>query len=218
MANWFQSKKIRRVLWGLLLFWFLVVSFPFLWRGYVQWQYGRLVYEADHVPSQPVAIVFGAGLRRDGFLSAVLVDRMDVAIALYEAGIVQKLLVSGDNRFENYNEPGAMMAYAISRGVDPADVQPDYGGRRTYDSCYRARHIFQVDEAILVTQEFHLPRALFTCEQLGVDVVGVSASSRPYLRQRWFTIREMGATLQALADVLRREPAPVLGEPIPLTN
>lgn len=216
MANWFKSKKIRRVLWGSLLFCILVVSFPFLWRWYVQWQYGRLVYEADHVPTQPVAIVFGAGLRRDGFLSAVLVDRMDVAIALYDAGTVQKLLVSGDNRFENYNEPGAMLAYAISRGVDPADVQPDYGGRRTYDTCYRAKHIFQVDEAILVTQGFHLPRALFTCDQLGMDVVGVSSDLRPYLRARWFAIREMGATLQALGDVLRRQPAPVLGEPIPL--
>ncbi len=218
MANWLKSKKIRRVLGVVLLFCILVVAFPFLWRGYVQWQYGRLVYEADSVPGQSVAIVFGAGLRYDGFLSDVLVDRMNVAIDLYEAGTVQKLLVSGDNRFENYNEPGAMMAYAISRGVDPADVQPDYGGRRTYDTCYRAKHIFQVDEAILITQDFHLPRALFTCDQLGVEVVGVSASSRPYLRQRWFSIREMGATLQALADVLRREPAPVLGEPIPLTQ
>ena len=184
----------------------------------MQWQYGRLVYAAAEVPPRPVAIVFGAGLRYDGFLSDVLVDRMNVAIALYEAGTVQKLLVSGDNRFENYNEPGAMMAYAISRGVDPADVQPDYAGRRTYDTCYRAKHIFQVDQAILVTQGFHLPRALFTCDQLGVVVVGVSADLRPYLRQRWFTIREMGATLQALADVLRHEPAPVLGEPIPLTQ
>lgn len=88
-------------------------------------------------------------------------DRVDTAIDLYKAGKVQKLLVSGDNRFANYNEPGAMMAYAIAHGVTPADIQPDYGGHRTYDTCYRAQAIFQVQEAILVTQAFHLPRALY---------------------------------------------------------
>ena len=99
-----------------------------------------------------------------------------------------------------------------------ADIQPDYAGRRTYDTCYRARSIFQLESAVLVTQDFHLPRALFTCRSLGVQAVGVTADLRPYTRRSlgWSTLREIPATIVALLDVIRRQPAPVLGEPIPL--
>jgi SanA protein len=131
---------------------------------------------------------------------------------------VQKILVSGDNRFEDYDEPGRMMDYAVNRGVPAEDIQPDYAGRRTYDTCYRAKAIFQLDSAVLVTQGFHLPRALFTCRNLGVEAVGVSADLRAYhpMSMRWSTSREFLATLRALLDVVRQKPAPVLGEPIPI--
>jgi SanA protein len=126
--------------------------------------------------------------------------------------------VSGDNRFEDYDEPGRMMEYAISRGVPAEDIQPDYAGRRTYDTCYRAKAIFQLDSALLVTQDFHLPRALFTCRNLGVEAVGVSADLRNYhpLSIRWSNSREFLATIVALFDIIRRQPAAVLGDPIPL--
>ena len=107
------------------------------------------------------------------------------------------------------------MAYAIERGVPSEDLQPDFGGRRTYDTCYRAREIFQIDNAILVTQEFHLPRALFTCNLLGIEAVGVAADLRPYRGARWYEFRETAATLNALWDIIRQARPPVLGEPIP---
>jgi SanA protein len=112
-----------------------------------------------------------------------------------------------------------MMDYAISRGVPAEDVQPDYAGRRTYDTCYRAKAVFQLDSAVLVTQAFHLPRALFTCRNLGVEAVGVSADLREYhpVSIRWSNTREFLATIVALVDVARQKPAPVLGEPIPLS-
>jgi SanA protein len=135
---------------------------------------------------------------------------------LYENGQVQKLLLSGDNREADYNEPGAMMAYALQRGIPQEDIQPDYAGLRTYDTCYRARHIFQVESAVLITQDFHLPRALFTCSALGIEVVGVSADRQPYRAARWYETRETAATLVALWDVIRRERPAVLGEPIPI--
>jgi len=112
----------------------------------------------ESVPADRVAIVFGAGLQRDGTPSAVLRDRVATAASLYFEGKVQKLLMSGDNRFLDYNEPGSMKAYAISLGVPGEDIVLDYAGRRTYDTCYRAREIFGLDEAILVTQTYHLPR------------------------------------------------------------
>jgi SanA protein len=129
---------------------------------------------------------------------------------------VQKILVSGDNREANYNEPGAMMAYAILRGIPQADVQPDYAELRTYDTCYRAKHIFQVESAVLITQDFHLPRALFTCHALGIEVIGVTADRQPYRGARWYETRETAATLVALWDVLINQKPAVLGDPTPI--
>jgi SanA protein len=111
-----------------------------------------------------------------------------------------------------------MMAYAIAQGVPAEDIQPDYAGRRTYDTCYRAKAIFQIESAVLVTQRFHLPRALFLCDQLGIKAVGVAADQRVYdPRSVAFSeTREVPALVVALLDVIRRAPPPVLGEPIPL--
>lgn len=188
------------------------------WINWINWRYGESIYPLADAPAERVAIVFGAQIYPNGRLSSMLRDRVDTAIELYKQGKVQKLLVSGDNRFENYDEPGAMMNYAISQGVAAADIQPDYGGRRTYDSCFRAKQIFQVDRAILVTQEFHLPRALFLCEQLGIEAVGVAADRRIYSQRslRFSQTREIPALLAALIDVTRGAPPPVMGPPIPI--
>jgi SanA protein len=199
----------------LILFLSLTLA-PLVWRLTVRSYFSGRIYSPSSVPSDQVAIVFGAAVYGNGRLSSVLRDRMETAITLYQNGKVNKILVSGDNSFDDYNEPGAMMAYAIERGIPPEDIQPDYGGRRTYDTCYRAREIFQLDSAILVTQKFHLPRALFTCRFLGVETIGVSADLRSYRGDRWYEFRETAATLNALWDVIRRNPPAVLGDPIPL--
>lgn len=180
--------------------------------GWIQWRYDRLVYiDVAAVPKRPVAIVFGAGVQPGGRLSPMLQDRMDTAIALYKAGKVRKLLVSGDNRFVNYNEPGRMYDYAVARGIPARDVVRDYAGRRTYDTCYRAAEIFGVTEAILVTQRFHLPRALFTCRNLGVNSIGLSADRRFYLSNPYYQLRDAVALLRAWWDVQIARPEPVLG-------
>jgi SanA protein len=165
-----------------------------------------------------VAIVFGAGLRRDGTPSPVLRDRINTAVDLYSAGKVQKLLMSGDNRFIEYNEPGSMRDYAISQGIPLEDIVLDYAGRRTYDTCYRAKHIFKIESAILVTQGFHLPRAIYVCNSLGLPAVGVSADVRQYrpLSRLYWGLRETAATLVALWEVHVSQPIPVLGNPEPI--
>lgn len=187
----------------------------FLIWAWIQWRYDRLVFtDLAEIPQRPVAIVFGAGIGPDGSLSPMLRDRMDTAVALYRSGIVHKLLVSGDNRFVDYDEPGRMYDYAVAQGVSPADVVRDYAGRRTYDTCYRAGRIFGVTEAILVTQRFHLPRAIFTCRGLGMDAMGFSADRRVYYANSYYRLRDALATLRAWADVRLLRPTPVLGEPI----
>jgi len=183
------------------------------------WHAAPRIFNAEQAPERRVAIVFGAGLRRDGSPSAVLRDRVATAADLYFSGKVEKLLMSGDNRFDDYNEPAAMQTYALRLGVPEEAIVLDYAGRRTYDTCYRARAIFGLQEVILVTQAFHLPRAIYTCNALGVDAVGVIADRREYRRLArafWFT-RETIATLTALVDVHLLHPVPVLGEPEPIT-
>lgn len=194
------------------------VAFPFVWQSWVNWRYGDRIVTLDNAPSERVAIVFGARIYSSERLSAMLRDRVDTAVDLYHAGKVEKLIMSGDNSSIHYNEPGAMMNYAISRGVPAEDIQPDYGGRRTYDTCYRARYIFQIESALLVTQAFHLPRALFLCDMLGAEVTGVIADRRNYDPRSiaWSETREVPALLAALLDVVRRAPPPILGEPLPL--
>jgi SanA protein len=193
----------------------LVAAAPFVLRAWVDRSYQDRIYaQVTDVPSRPAAIVFGAGYWPSGQLSAALGDRMETAIALYEAGKVNKLLLTGDNRFEDYNEPARMAAYAEARGVPSQDLVLDYAGRRTYDSCYRAGNIFGVDGAILVTQAYHLPRALFTCERLGVDAAGISADRRQYIRGDWYRLRELPALARAWLDLYVLKPLPVLGDPI----
>jgi vancomycin permeability regulator SanA len=176
------------------------------------------VYSQQAVPPHRAAIVFGAGLWRDGSPTPVLQDRVKTAADLYFAGKVEKLLLSGDNRFEDYNEPAAMHKYALELGVPDSAMVLDYAGRRTYDTCYRAKAIFGLQDAILVTQQFHLPRALVLCNGMGIQADAVEANSQVYrkISLLYWNARELPATFVALWEVYISHPLPVLGDPEPI--
>jgi vancomycin permeability regulator SanA len=167
--------------------------------------------EAEQVPPARVALVFGAGLRADGRPTRMLADRVRAAATLYEMDRVHKLLLTGDNSSLAYNEVAAMQRYAVELGVPVADTTLDYAGFSTYESCYRAREIFGVEQAVLITQRYHLPRAVYTCRALGVDAVGMGTTDwgayHPALIIR-YTAREMLATLNALIQVHLTRPLP----------
>ncbi len=209
------KKNILRTIFTIIVLGIILLGIPTL----VAEKYSRSrTFTEETVPSVPVAIVFGAGLTRTGAPTAILQDRVATAARLYFDGKVSKILMSGDNRYVDYNEPGAMREYALKLGVPDGAIVLDYAGRRTYDTCYRARHIFDLTEAILVTQDFHLPRAILTCNGLGIQAVGVTASGHRYSRRSlayWF-LREIPATTQALIDVFVTRPLPVLGKPEPI--
>ena len=175
-------------------------------------------YLPEDVTDAPVALVLGAGLNRDGTPGVVLQDRVEKASELYFAGKVEKLLMSGDNSTEYYNEPGAMLEYALSLGVPEEDIVLDYAGRRTYDSCYRAKEIFGVDELIVVTQAFHLPRAVYLCSAFDIETTGVPADDANYNRSSYtfWWVREIFASLKAYWDVYFLHPQPILGDPEPI--
>jgi SanA protein len=139
---------------------------------------------------------------------------------LYKAGKVKALLLTGDNHISSYNEPEAMRQYALSLGVPDSALVLDYAGFRTYDSCYRAHAIFKVDQAILVTQAFHLDRALLTCNDLGIMAVGVAADVvRPegYSRTSLMSeVREFPSTTLTVIDLIRGKKPYYLGDPLPI--
>lgn len=196
----------------------LLLITPWLLRAWVNWQARDTVFTSQTAPPNRVALVLGAGLWRDGSPTPVLYDRVATAVELYHNGRVQKLLLSGDNSFENYNEPAAMQQLALELGVPAQDIVLDYAGRRTYDSCYRAREIFGVQQVTVVTQEFHLNRALYLCNALGIEAVGVAADRREYRNswQRFWQMREVAATVRAWLDINLLKPEPLLGEKIPI--
>lgn len=202
--NW-SGRWVVAGLVGLVLTPFLVVAVV-----YVATQ-ARRFDEITTVPAEPVAVVFGAGIRPDGQPTPMLADRVLAAVNLYQAGRVSKLLMSGDNSRIDYNEVIAMRRFAIDHGVRPQDITLDYAGFSTYESCYRARAIFGVTRAVLVTQRYHLPRAVYTCTQLGIDAVGLGTPDwgiYPDSLLRLYTAREVLATWNALWQLHITQPLP----------
>jgi SanA protein len=190
-------------------------------RAYSALQAHGQIYTLADVPERPVAIIFGAEVLPSGRLSAMLADRVEMGTQLYHAGKVSALLLSGTNNEVYYNEPEAMRQFALNLGVPDSAIVLDYAGFRTYDSCYRARDIFKVEEAVLVTQDFHLDRALLICNALGVDSVGVAADvMRPngYSRRSitWSQIREFPSTALSMVDLLVGRQPTYLGDPLPI--
>jgi len=141
-------------------------------------------------------------------------------VDLYKAGKVEKILMTGDNRSTDYDEPTAMSNFAIENGVPQEALVLDFAGHSTYDSCYRAKNIFHVNQAILVTQSFHLPRAIFICKQLGLDSVGVASDRRQYWPSSllYWNFREIAASTTAILDVWIIKPLPILGDSEPIFN
>jgi SanA protein len=214
-----MTKQILRCIWRLTLsLGVLGLTIVLLPRSITSVYSLHRIYQQDDAPPNRLAIVFGAGLRRDGTPTAILRDRVETAAKLYFDGKVEKILMSGDNRFENYNEPESMRQYALELGIPSDAIALDYAGRRTYDTCFRAKTVFQVDSALLITQKFHLPRALFLCNALGLDAQGVEANNNRYRRGSLliWNFREQLATVGAFLDVYVSYPVPVLGEPQPL--
>jgi vancomycin permeability regulator SanA len=163
------------------------------------------------VPPERVALVFGAGVRADGQPTAMLAGRVQAAAALYHAGRVDKLLMTGDNSRVEYDEVTAMKRHAVGLGVPPDAVSLDHAGFSTYESCYRARAVFGLDRAVLVTQAYHLPRALYTCRGLGVEAVGLGApdwGTYPEALLVRYSLREAAATINALWQVHVARPEP----------
>lgn len=171
---------------------------------------------ADEAPSAEAALILGAGVLRNGGLSPVLRDRVDQAIELYRAGKVEKIIASGDNQTLDYNEVQPILNYLVERDIPKEDIFLDHAGFDTYSSIYRARDVFTVRSLAIVTQSFHLPRAVFIARNLGIEAFGVSADRGHYKLINYF--REMLADVKAAANLLFDRRPKYLGEEIPVSG
>jgi vancomycin permeability regulator SanA len=196
------------LLWSIIV----TVAIPIIATGYINLVTSSDRYRASaQIPHENVAIVFGAGLSADGTPSPMLADRVESAVELYQSGRIHKLLMTGDNSTISYNEVVAMKQYAHNLGVPTQHITLDYAGFSTYESCYRAHQVFDVHRAVVITQNYHLPRAIYTCRQLGVNAVGLGTAEREIYGLRGmipYLLREMLANVKALSDIHLTRPHP----------
>ena len=178
----------------------------------------RLRTEQDHFEGADCIIVLGCQVKADGSLSHMLEDRLKRGVALYKAGAAPKLLMSGDHGQASYNEVQAMKQYAIDQGVPSEDIFMDHAGFSTYESVYRARDIFKVQRIIIVSQEYHLYRALHIAKALGLESWGVASDYRTYSGQSMRDIREILARVKDFGTSVFKPKPTYLGDPIPITG
>lgn len=178
----------------------------------------KIYRDLAQVPQSHTAIVLGASVYANGKLSPILKDRVDSALELYKAGKVKRFLLSGDHGQDNYDEVSTMKDYLNGKGIPDEDIFLDHAGFDTYDSMFRADYIFKVDSAIVVTQNFHLPRALYISDRLGLNFIGYSADKRKYRSIESLEHRENIANIKAFWEVLINKKPTYLGDEIPITG
>ena len=164
------------------------------------------------------AIVLGAQVKAGGQLSKMLKERVDMGIQLYEAGIVDRLIMSGDHGTKQYDEVNAMKAYAIEAGVPSEAIFMDHAGFSTYDTMYRAKAIFQAEKAIVITQEYHLYRALYNAKAMGISANGVVCDTDVYAGDTYRKLREAAARIKDFGYCILKPEPRYLGEVIPVSG
>ena len=207
---------MRRVLAIALVFAFLVLGLPNLIVGLG----GRGVEtKPEQVPHAQAALVLGAQVKPDGTPSHMLADRITAAEELYKAGRVDKLLLSGDHSRIKYDEVGTMRRILLARGIPAHDIFTDHAGFDTWDSAQRAKRVFKVDSAVVVTQGFHMARALYDARRAGLEATGFLADRRSYGRvMARLRVREAAARMKTLGDVVTGAEPHFLGAQIPITG
>lgn len=173
--------------------------------------------EAAELENTDCVLILGAGVR-NGSPTPMLRDRLITGISLYKSGAAPKIIMSGDHGREDYDEVNVMKSYAVENGVPDGDVFMDHAGFSTYDSVYRAKAVFEADSIIIVTQKYHLYRALYIAERLGVNAVGVSADLDDYSGQLKRDLREIAARDKDFFSCLFKPEPKYLGEKIPVSG
>lgn len=209
-------KKILK--WALILFVIFIVGILGV-NFFVKIYASSLIVNSDSIPIENAdcVLVLGAGINNRE-PSPMLKDRLDVAIDLYKKGIVPKIIMSGDHHRVSYDEVNIMKNYAISLGVDSSDIFMDHAGLSTYDSVYRAKHIFKVNKMIIVTQKYHLYRSLYIAKSLKIEAYGVAATPIKYSGQFMRDLREILARDKDFLKCIFKPESTYMGDTIEVSG
>lgn len=208
------SKKIKRIVQVILIAGFSILMLSLVTNYLVRRATDKSVYiKVNEIPKAKVALIFGAGIRGNK-PSRYLKDRLDAGIKLYKTNKVNKILLSGDNGREEYDELTVMKLYCYENGVDTNKIYIDYAGFDSYSTMYRAKAIFKIDTAVLITQRYHLNRCLYIGKKLGIKVYGLSANRGIYKGYRYYAVREYLSVCKAVLDIFRNRKPKFLGKEI----
>lgn len=213
-------KRLKKLLLALFVLGIAGLCAIFGLSTYVKAHTSARILSAEAAASQDAdcILVLGCGIRPDGTPSLMLEDRLETGIALYESGASERLLMSGDHGRKEYDEVNLMKRYAVERGIPAEHIFMDHAGFSTYDSVYRARDVFQAKKVCIVSQEYHLPRALYVAEKLGLDAYGVAAKDISYRGQSYRELREAVARAKDFCFAWLQPQPKYLGEAIPVSG
>lgn len=220
MADKTKSFKLKLIIFLIILI--LLVSIPFLINFYVIKTTEDNIFtlgDVDLVPETVQCVmVLGAGLKPDGRPNLMLEDRLDVGIALYKAGFAPKILLTGDNGQDRYDEVNAMKEYVMAEGIPAEDIFMDHAGFSTYESIYRSKAIFDVTEMIVITQRYHQYRALYISKSLGIKAYGVVPEYVEYSGEAYREFREILARNKDFFKCIIKPEPKFLGDVIPISG
>lgn len=215
------KKYLIRIILTLLTLSILAIISAFIINSYVKSSASDHIYTADALPEgaqYDCILVLGCGVQPNGVPTAMLEDRLKRGIALYKAGVAPKILMSGDHGQVSYDEVNTMRNYALDQGIPPEDIFMDHAGFSTYESMYRARDIFCAKKILIVTQKYHLYRAVYIANSLGLDASGIDSDYRQYIGQNYRDIRELAARYKDFFTCLFQPEPTFLGESIPVSG
>ncbi|WP_352420707.1 ElyC/SanA/YdcF family protein [Proteiniborus sp.] len=215
-----KRKKLRIMLIALIVLSILALASILIINDYIKSSIkSKIITVADATSlNADCILVLGAGVWGDGRPSHMLEDRLLQGIELYENGASEKLLMSGDHGRKEYDEVNAMKKYAIDRGVPSEHIFMDHAGFSTYESLYRARDIFKANKIIIVTQKYHMYRALYIAEKLGLEAYGVASDPREYVGQESRELREILARVKDFFNCILKPEPTYLGDSIPISG
>ena len=212
-------KKFKKYLLWLFIFFLVAIAVPVgLYDWVIQSTASQILttQQASYLEDVDCILVLGCAVRPDGTPSPMLAERLDKGIELYTLGVAPKLLLSGDNGQVEYNEVAAMANYALNKDVPSYDIFLDYAGFSTYESVYRAKEIFQAQKIVIVTQKYHLHRALYIAQAMGLEAYGVNSDTQVYAGQTNRDVREILArNKDFLTSIFKPKPTS-LGDPVPV--
>lgn len=201
-----MMKLFKKIILAFALFVIVSILIIFGLESYIHKETSSLIYsEITEIPSAQTGIILGASVHADGKLSPILEDRVEAAYQLYKFNKIENFLVSGDHRTDDYDEVNSIKNYLLKKGVPAEDIILDHSGFDTYDSMFRAKAVFEIEDAIVITQKFHLPRSLYIAKNLDTKYKGFEAAPVAYTSSETIKRREQLANFKAIWEILTNQ-------------